>query len=70
MTMAKKKTETAQKVKCYDCRHAVLYQWDNTPIIAWCNKNKVKDVAMTPRKCGQYHESWKEPEVMKRTHFR
>lgn len=66
--MAKK--EEKQKVKCHDCKHAVLQQWDNNPVIAFCNEHKSRDVAMTPRLCSEYKERKGEPKVQKLTHFR
>lgn len=68
--MAKKKKETEFNVRCYDCHHAVLHQWDNNPVVAYCNKLKTREVAKTPRKCEGYKESKKEPEIIKLTHFK
>lgn len=68
--MAGKKQVAPEKVRCYDCRYAALQQWDNNPIIAYCNKNKVRDVAMVVRKCNQYMQNKKEPKVMKLTRIR
>lgn len=61
--MAKKQKQPAGKVRCYDCNHAVLQQWDNNPIIAYCNKKKTRDVAMTIRKCAEFTQNKKQPEV-------
>lgn len=58
--MAKRKIET---VKCYNCRYAVLQQWDRNPIVAYCNKYGTRDTAMTVRKCDKYANNPDKPEV-------
>jgi hypothetical protein len=59
--MAKK--TNLEKVQCYTCRHAVLQQWDNNPVVAYCNKHGLRDTAMTFRLCKEYSLNKEVPEV-------
>lgn len=69
--MAKKKTpETTTNIRCFDCKRAVLLQWDNNPIIAVCNKFKTREVAMTIRSCHHFAKISGSPEIMRKTHFK
>lgn len=68
--MAKNVKPIPVAVRCYGCRHAVLYKWDNNPIVAFCNKFKTRDAAMTPRRCDNYKEGKTKPEIIKLTHYR
>lgn len=66
--MAKKTEKT--NVKCFDCYHAVLQQWDNNPVVAYCNKTRMREVANTIRTCDRYKNNPEKPEVIKLTRFR
>lgn len=68
--MAKKKSETIDNIRCFDCKKAVLLQWDNNPIIAVCNKLKTREVAMTIRSCPHYAKNPAKPEIIRKTHFK
>lgn len=68
--MTKKHKEADFKVQCYDCHHAVLYQWDNNPIIAFCNKFSKHEVAKSVRKCVSYKVRNNQPKIIKLTHFK
>jgi hypothetical protein len=66
--MAKKKEKV--KVKCIDCKHPELMQWDNNPIIAKCPYLLYKQVANSLRECDMYTKTLLRNEIIKLTHLK
>lgn len=65
--MAKK--EPKQKVKCFDCKHPELMQWDNNPIIAKCPHLLYRQVANTLRTCSLFAKRTGQPIIKHLTHL-
>lgn len=64
--MAKK--EPKAKVKCIDCIHSELTQWDNNPVIAKCPFLLYRQVANAIRECNKYQKSYHVKNIKKLTH--
>ena len=45
------------KVRCIDCRHPKLMQWDNNPVIAKCPFLLYKQVANALRECELFSKT-------------
>lgn len=62
-----KKEETF--VQCLECKRSALFQWDNNPIIAACQKGG-RDVANLKRKCPNFIKADELPKPIKHlTHY-
>lgn len=69
MIMTKKK-EKVEKVRCMDCKHHMLLQWDDNPVIVACIHLACgKDVANTPRECPKYIKRGTPPQIKKLSHY-
>lgn len=65
--MAKKKEK--EKVRCIECFHAELMQWDNNPIISKCPFLLYRQVANSVRECESFKKSFSEKPIKKFTHY-
>lgn len=64
--MAKK---TINRVRCIECRHPQLFQWDNNPVIAKCPFLLYRQVANSPRACDQFEKAPFKKQITKLTHL-
>ena len=58
------------KVRCIECEHPELMQWDNTPIIAKCPFLIYKQVANILRECGMFSKTMFQKEIKKLSHLK
>lgn len=63
--MAKK--QEAEKVRCIECLHSELMQWDKDPIIAKCPLRLYRQVANTLRICKEFEPAKGEKHITKYT---
>ena len=63
--MAKK---TINRVKCIECKHAELMQWDNNPVISKCCHHIYRQVANALRSCTLFEKSMKQKTIKHYTH--
>lgn len=69
----KRKIENKSKpVSCMDCKHSVLMQWGDNPIISECHMHKdgwkfewEHYVAARPGKCNDYEKDFKNKVIHK-----
>lgn len=64
--MAKKASNP--KVRCIECRHAELMQWDNNPVISKCPHALYRQVANSLRSCSFYERRMRPPTIKNFTH--
>lgn len=65
--MAKK--QEAEKVRCIECEHSELMQWDNNPVIARCPFLLYRQVANILRVCNRYDNASSTKHITKYTHY-
>lgn len=61
-----KKTEK-EKVRCINCIHSELFQWDSNPVIAKCPNLLYRQVANVLRICDNYSKALSPKEIKKMT---
>ena len=64
--MAKKQQK--EKVRCINCIHSELFQWDENPVIAKCPNLLYRQVANAQRTCDNYIAAKLAKEITKLTH--
>lgn len=57
------------KVRCIECKHPELMQWDNNPVIAKCPYLLYKQVANSLRECDLFSKTMFKKEIKKFTHL-
>lgn len=62
-----KKTEK-EKVRCINCIHSELFQWDENPVIARCPNLLYRQVANVLRTCDNYSKALSPKRIKKMTH--
>ena len=61
--MAKKQEKV--KVRCIECKHPELMQWDNNPVIAKCPFLLYRQVANSLRECDLFSKTMFKKEIKK-----
>lgn len=65
--MAKKQEKV--KVRCIECKHPELMQWDNNPVIAKGPFLLYRQVANSLRECDLFSKTMFQKEIKKFTHL-